>query len=174
MATACPKPPKSEKGPGSKRKGRSKAWESTEREAARWLQEHSGVDPSPPVPLSSTGRCGAILRYDASSAVYCGEAKRRLLPKWLFVAWAQICFLAHERGTRHPVMILDFVSEQKTAPHKGKNIRVPRVHCITEDRHAELLSYEALVKGDDRSEITKDRIFEYIEIVDSEDAESSC
>lgn len=176
MGIAYPKPKPREKSvrAGGRSSGkRSKAWKDEERETARWFQEHAGVDPNPPVEPSSTGRVGHLLRYDLTSATYIGECKRRPLPKWIHEAWAQICFLALDRGNRHPTLILTYVSDQKTAPYKGKKVRLPELHVLTPERHAELLSYEALVKGDERSEISKADLFDYIEVVADDDAQSA-
>ena len=51
----------------------------------------------------------------------------------------------------------------------GRKVRVPAMHVITPERHAELLAYESMFRGED-APITKDSIFEVVEFVEEPDA----
>lgn len=167
-----PKPPKPEKSriKGGKERSRDPSWKKSERESARWLQDQAGVDPNPPVPPSSTGRVGhfTMLGYDTTSARYVGEVKRRELPKWILEAWVQIVQCALRRGDRHPVAIFDYSNEQGYFVYNEKKLKLPQMHVITPERHAELLRYEDAVKGAERvSEITKGDIMDIVEAPES-------
>ena len=166
--TAVPKPPPRETSrmKGGRQNGRSKKWKTTEREAARWVQDNAGVDPEPPVEPTSTGRVGHLLQYDLTSKRYIGEVKNRDLAKWIHDAWIQLLQLAKRRGNRHVLMILAGSTEaQMYFQCEGKRARTPLMHIITPERHAELLGYEAAIRGDD-APITKADIFELIEWVE--------
>lgn len=164
-----PKPPKRERGRsrGAKERSADPRWKRAERESSRWLVQCAGSDPSPPAPPSSTGRVGQYteLGYDTTSARYVGEVKNRAWPKWLYEALQQIMQCALRRGNRHPILFLEPVDGQRYFQYEGKRHRLPTIHCLTPERHAELLRYEDAVKAN-VSDIKKEDIITLVELVD--------
>jgi hypothetical protein len=81
--------------------------------------------------VSSVGRVANTTQagYDLRSLHYCGECKsKESFPKWLMGCWLQIVQIAGHEGKAALLML--------------KEPRVPMLHIITAERHAELLGYE--------------------------------
>jgi hypothetical protein len=139
-----------------------------ERRGAKWLMEHDGPDPKFKPGggiVSSTGRVGHVtaLQFDALSLHYAMENKNEkmgsllwtqwntvvrdgiqivseVLPAELGRYWLKVNQRAEEWG-KAPMIRINPTNDAISFPN-GK--RVPPLHIITEDRHAELLSYERL------------------------------
>ncbi len=109
-----------------------------ERDLGKFLLTYDGMCPIWGEIASSTGRIGHIteLGMDVVSHTYVAEAKHReSMPQWFIGAWEQIL----EKGETHNKVPLLAV----------KKNRVKIMHIITEERHAELLECEKLVKESD-------------------------
>ena len=108
-----------------------------EREFARWLTDKDGFDPKYRNLTSSTGRIGQItgIQADILSVHYIGEAKNEKFPlKWLRY-WHKIVQKGAEWKKDSILMILP--------PNRGEvDPRLPALHIITPERHAELLRKE--------------------------------
>lgn len=116
-------------------------WKRSERTLAKWLQEHDGKDPAMANIATSTGRVGHIteLQYDATSLHYSAENKNQVVWAGLWGFWLKIVAKGIETG-KHPLLRLDPTNDEKFVLGR----RIPRMHIITEERHAELLGYERL------------------------------
>jgi len=130
MGNNMPSVPKPES-PKSRR--RNSVWKHVEREGGRWLMDNDGPDPAVRNAgwVSSVGRVANTTQagYDLRSLHYCGECKsKESFPKWLMGCWLQIVQIAKHEG-KHALLML-------------KEPRVPMLHIITAERHAELLGYE--------------------------------
>lgn len=108
-----------------------------EREFARWLTTEDGFDPRYRNLTTSTGRIGQItgIQADILSVHYIGEAKNEKFPlKWLRY-WHKIV----SKGTewkKDPILLI-------LPPNRGEvDPRLPALHIITPERHAELLRKE--------------------------------
>ena len=100
-----------------------------EREVAQWLIENDGEDET--FATTSSGRLGpnTSLQFDVPSRHYACECKhRKSVPKWLMGAWEQVIEVADEHD-KEPLLTIK------------KNYK-PVMHCLTEERHAELLRKE--------------------------------
>lgn len=109
----------------------------SERDLAKWQQEHDGPDPRYRGLVTSTGRIGHVtnIRADTLSRSYLGENKNEVVPvKWLRY-WALICEKATEWG-KEP--LLRFEPSNRGAVDR----KLPDMHMITPERHAELLRKE--------------------------------
>lgn len=115
------------------------AWKRSERALGKWLMEHDGPDPAMSKVASSTGRVGHIteLQYDVASLHYSAENKNEKVWAGLWRYWLQIVAKAIENG-KSPLLRLDPTNEDRFVLGR----RVPRMHIISEERHAELLGYE--------------------------------
>lgn len=112
-----------------------------ERDAGHWLLKHDGEDPHWKRISSSTGRVGHIsqFQFDVISATYAGEVKNIKLPKKLIDFWIQIVQVAAGHH-KEPALII-YPSNQDIIV-QGFKKRLPAMHIITEERHAELLDLE--------------------------------
>lgn len=151
MATPTPRVPKAEKGRDSRPNSRSEAWKVNERSLAKWMVEHDGPNPifQKLRLVTSTGRVGHLtgLQFDAASFHYAGECKRReSAPAWLTDCWAQVNQIADEQNL---TPLLGLWLPRETYTFDGKQKRLPELHVIRPERHAELLrkekEYDALV-----------------------------
>jgi len=84
------------------------------------------------------------LQFDALSLSYCGENKNEKLPAGLAGYWQKICAKGIEWGKNpllrwHPSNANDYLVGGRA---------LPELHIITAERHAELLKYERMAKGD--------------------------
>jgi hypothetical protein len=107
----------------------------SERDLARFLMEHDGMDPRYADMASSTGRIGHLtgLQFDVASVIYDAENKNQVVPQTLWKAWKQICSIAAGHG-KEPLLRL--------APSNADKKGIPVMHIITEERHARLLALE--------------------------------
>jgi len=106
-----------------------------ERDVAEWIRQNDGIDEK--YATTSTGRLGPnnSLQFDVPGVKYAVECKHRsTVPKWLIEAWEQVIEVAEKEG-KHPLLAIK------------KNYK-PVIHCITEERHQELLKYERRVEDD--------------------------
>ena len=107
----------------------------SERRLAKWLVEHDGPDPNfmPGAGMATrTGRVGHLFQYDVPSLHYDGENKNIRVGS-LWKVWKQIADIAHGHGKEPMVRI------EPTNPDARK---YPKLHIITESRHADLLRAE--------------------------------
>lgn len=118
----------------------------SERHLGKWLSEHDGPDPNF-MPgngiVTSTLRVGHVsgLQYDAHSRSYAAENKNyRLTTQW-FKWWTQINARAMAMGKK-PLLVIDPSNKPNHYEVEGVKVKVPRLHIITEERHAELLASE--------------------------------
>jgi len=105
-----------------------------EREVGRWLLEHDGPCPVWGEMASENARVGHIteLGFDIISQSYAAEAKHReAAPQWIFKAAGQVEELAQKHG-KNSLLVL-----------KKDARSYPVLHCISPERHAELLAKEA-------------------------------
>lgn len=119
----------------------SPPWKTSERTLARWLRDNDGPDPAMARTASSIGRVGHIteLQYDATSLHYTAENKHQVVWAGLWGFWLKIVAKGIETG-KHPLLRIDPTNDEKFVLGR----RVPKMHVITEARHAELLGYERL------------------------------
>lgn len=99
-----------------------------ERDRGKWLLKHDGKCPEFGDMATDCARVGHItdLGFDLVSKTYAGEAKNReSAPKWLIGAWKQIIKKAELHGK------IPFMAVTKN--------RMPIMHIITPEHHAELL-----------------------------------
>lgn len=118
----------------------------SERHLGKWLIEHDGPDPSF-MPgngvVTTTGRVGHVsaLQYDVHSRSYAAENKNvKLNSQWL-KWWIQIFSRAVDQR-KDPLLVIDPSNKPNTFTHNGFRYRIPKVHMITEERHAYLLNCE--------------------------------
>lgn len=117
-----------------------------ERRAGKWLIANNGPDPilRPGGGIvSETGRVGHIteLQFDLLSRDYAGEVKNIIVWSTLWGFWKKVVDKAADHG-KQPLLLIDYANEDKFV--NGK--RVPNLHIISEERHAELLGYEKLYR----------------------------
>ena len=124
----------------SEQKRRLRKSKQTERDSGKWLLEHDGQDPVWRGVSSSTGRVGHItqLQFDVVSRSYAGEVKNIIVPARLFGFWVKILSVAAMHA-KNPVLIIVPNNEHKQT---GFPKKVPAMHIITDERHAELLAKE--------------------------------
>lgn len=117
------------------------AWKRSERTLGKWLMEHDGPDPAMSKVASSTGRVGHIteLQFDVASLHYSAENKQQKVWAGLWAFWLQIVAKAIENG-KTPLLRIDPTNDEKYVLGR----RIPKMHVIAEERHAELLGYERL------------------------------
>jgi len=145
----APVPSEKGKSPDARKpRSRSQKWKLSERESSVFLRDEDGQDPDPTIQQlqTSTGRLGHLtsLGYDTSSKHYVGEVKRRVLPAWIIEAWVQINQIGLRRK-RHPVLFLHIADTQdKKFECDGKQYDIPELHCLTAERHKQLLEYERI------------------------------
>lgn len=123
----------------------------SERRLGRFLMEHDGADPllAPGGGIvSKTGRVGHItaLQYDVHSRSYAAENKNVRLTTQLLKWWTQIFVRALDQR-KQPLLVIDPSNKPNTFVHNGFTHKIPVMHIITEDRHAELLRCERIVEG---------------------------
>ncbi len=111
----------------------------SERRLAKWLQSHDGPDPVMKPGngiVSDTGRVGHVtaLQFDAISLHYAAENKQERVPATWWKFWNKIVEKANEWG-KEPLLRIEPSNEDRAG--------VPIIHMITEQRHEELLRYEA-------------------------------
>ena len=117
----------------------------------RWFIEHDGPDSRFPPGgglVSTTGRVGHVtgLQFDILSRHYAGENKHEKVPATWWKYWLKVVSKAIEQG-KAPVLRVEPTNDD-AATALGR--RVPNLHIITEERHAELLGYErAAIEGTD-------------------------
>ena len=108
-----------------------------ERDVADWLKEYDGID-TEHYAVTESGRLGAGyngLGFDIPAIRYSVECKHRSsVPKWLVKAWEQVIEVNESENDKHktskaPLLVIK------------KNYK-PLLHCITPERHAELLKCE--------------------------------
>jgi len=149
VATAITKPAPTEHGKtpaANKPRSQSKSWERNERDTAHWFTKNDGPDPEMQHVVTSSGRCGMLthLQYDTASAHYCVEVKRReSAPSWLRDCWDQIQQVAASRVQRYPVLVLYLPG---TTVIEGKQFPRKAMHCITPERHQQLLECERQIE----------------------------
>lgn len=85
--------------------------------------------------VSETGRVGHVtaLQFDAISLHYAAENKNEKVPATWWAYWKKIVEKSADWG-KHPLLRIEPTNDDAT--------RLPRLHIITEERHAELLEYE--------------------------------
>jgi hypothetical protein len=109
----------------------------SERDLAKWQQEHDGPDPKYKHLTTSTGRIGHItqLEADTLSKHYLGENKNEIVPKKWLLYWQKINSHAVEWGK-------DALLRFEPSNRDDVDHRLPDMHIITPSRHAELLRKE--------------------------------
>lgn len=114
----------------------------SERDLGHWLLEHDDPDPRFKGIASSTGRVGHItsLQFDVISKKYAAENKQVRLPAKILRWWKQINDVAVDQG-KDALLRIEPTNEQLSVPVRLRK-KVPSLHIITEDRHAELLAAE--------------------------------
>ena len=118
---------------------RIKKSKQSERDLGHWLILNDGPDPRLVYgAAASTGRVGHItaLQYDVASKTYAAENKNVKLPIKFVQWWMQIIDVAAREG-KEPLLRIE-PSNVLVGPRK----KVPEMHIITAERHAELLKYE--------------------------------
>lgn len=117
---------------------RIKRSKQSERDLGHWLLEHDGPDPRMRGITSSTGRVGHItqLQYDVASLHYSAENKQIKLPAKFAQFWMQIIDVAIANGKDALLRI------EPTNILLGPRKKVPEMHILTAERHAELLEKE--------------------------------
>lgn len=118
---------------------RIKRSKQSERDLGHWLLQNDGPDPRLTGVTSSTGRVGHItgLQYDVASLHYSAENKQIKLPAKLAQFWLQIIDVATANGKDALLRI------EPTNVLVGQfRKKVPELHIITAERHAELLQAE--------------------------------
>jgi hypothetical protein len=105
----------------------------SERTLGRFLLEHDGPDPALAAITSSTGRVGHItdLQFDVLSRSYAAENKQVRVPVKLLAWWLKIIAIAAQHN-KQPLLRIEPTNER----------RLPAMHIITAERHAELLDAE--------------------------------
>lgn len=101
-----------------------------------WMLEHDGIDPRMIGIATSAARVGHVLQYDVDSLHYASENKNVVLNKTWATWWLQVIEQAKMRG-KYPMLRID-------PPNKIDGQRIPQMHIITAERHAQLLAYEKL------------------------------
>lgn len=114
----------------------------SERAGGHWLDKHDGRDPKWEGVASSALRVGHItgLQFDMVSLHYAAENKNVKLPATILKWWLQIVGIANRHG-KDALLRIEPTNEVKVL---GAPKRVPAMHIITEERHAELLRKEKL------------------------------
>ena len=110
----------------------------SERDLGHWLVKHDGFDPLyRGIASPTTGRVGHVtgLQFDNVSTHYAAENKRVRIGKRFMQWWLQINDVATDR---HKDALLSIEPTNVLTPTR----KIPRLHIITEDRHAELLRAE--------------------------------
>lgn len=122
---------------------RIKRSKQSERDLGHWLLLHDGSDPHMQGITSSTGRVGHItqLQYDVASRTYAAENKQVKLPAKMVQWWMQIIDVA-ANARKEPLLRIEPTNVLVGVFRK----KVPEMHIITADRHAELLRAELLVE----------------------------
>lgn len=118
---------------------RIKRSKQSERDGGHWLMLHDGPDPRMIYGVAaSTGRVGHItaLQYDVASKTYAMENKQVKLPAKFVQWWMQIIDVAYREG-KVPLLRIE-----PTNVLVGPRKKVPEMHIITAERHAELLAAE--------------------------------
>jgi len=125
-----------------------------ERSAGRWLLENDGEDPLWKNIASSTGRVGHItgLQFDNISATYAGEVKNVRVPAKLWGWWRQIVEIA-ARHHKEPILIIE---PTNIVPEHALFKKIPKLHIITEQRHAELLAAEKKMNSADEPQVNEE------------------
>ena len=120
---------------------RIKRSKQAERDLGHWLLKHDGKDPRLSGLTTSTGRVGHLthLQFDVLSKSYAAECKQVKVPAKLFGWWRQIVSIATTQGKDALLYI-----EPTNTDVQGKKIRVPELHILTAERHAELLRKEKI------------------------------
>jgi hypothetical protein len=105
----------------------------SERTLGRFLLEHDGPDPALAAITSSTGRVGHItdLQFDVLSRSYAAENKQVKVPVKLLAWWLKIIAISAQHN-KQPLLRIEPTNER----------RLPAMHIITAERHAELLDIE--------------------------------
>jgi hypothetical protein len=118
----------------------------SERDLGKWMLEHDGPDPAMRGIASSTGRVGHItqMQFDVISRTYASENKNVRLSKTFLQWWLQILDVAADRG-KVPLLSIEPSNVVPSSLNGGRARKIPRMHIITEDRHAELLRAEQRV-----------------------------
>jgi hypothetical protein len=114
----------------------------SERDLGHWLLEHDGPDLRLKGLTTSTGRVGHLthLRFDVISNTYAAENKQVKVPAQLAKWWLQITSIANQQGKDALLRI------EPTNDPIGQH-KIPDLHIITEERHAQLLDLEQSLKG---------------------------
>lgn len=122
----------------------------SERDLGKWLLEHDGSDPLMRGIASSTMRVGHItqMQYDVHSKTYAAENKRVRLNKTFLRWWLQIIDVAAERG-KVALLSIEPSNIVPSTLNGGRARKVPRMHILPEDRHAELLRKEKIADAID-------------------------
>lgn len=114
----------------------------TERNLGHWLQKHDEEDPRWTGIASSAARVGHVtgLQFDVVSKSYAAECKNVKLPATIMKWWIQI----NQVATTHGKDALLYIEPTNEVLSMGVRKKVPTLHVITEERHAELLRKEKL------------------------------
>lgn len=112
----------------------------SERVLGKWLLKYDGPDPRWAGISSSTGRVGHItnLQFDCISLHYAAENKQVKMPATMLKWWIQIQQVAATQG-KDALLRIEPTNDVKIL---GAPRKVPSLHIIDEDRHAELLRKE--------------------------------
>lgn len=130
----------------------------SERRMGKWFLEHDGPDPHLKPGggvVTTTGRVGHItgLQFDILSRHYAGENKNEKVPATWWQYWLKVVAKAIEMG-KTPVLRVEPTNDL-TQTVLGR--KVPNLHMISEERHAELLGYErAALEGTPPPEVAPD------------------
>lgn len=110
----------------------------SERDLGHWLIKNDGYDPAyRGIASPTTGRVGHVtgLQFDNVSTHYAAENKRVRLGKRFLQWWLQIVDIAVDKRKD---ALLSIEPTNVLTPTR----KIPRMHIITEERHAELLMKE--------------------------------
>jgi len=114
-----------------------------ERETADWVRENDDIDEKN-YAVTDSGRLGAGyngLGFDIPTVSYSIECKHReSVPKWLMGAWEQVIEVTQKENDKHK-------TDKSPMLAIKKNYK-PIMHCITPERHAELLEKERRLEND--------------------------
>jgi hypothetical protein len=119
----------------------------SERRFGKWLLLHNGPDPRYQLGggvVTTTGRVGHItgLQFDILSLDYTGENKNEKVPATWWNYWTKVFAKSIEEG-KHPCIRIEPTND---AARTVLGRKVPNLHLISEERHAELLDIERSVR----------------------------
>lgn len=123
------------------RRSLRRRWQRSERKLRDWLNEHNGPDTNTGW-SRVRGHIGPVsqFQFDQVSRTYAAEGKNVKMPVTLIRWWQQVCQVADDWSKAPMIRWEPTPEDARKYPVKGRPL--PIMHCIAEDRHAELLDKE--------------------------------